>query len=602
MQKLWTQLHSDLEVWMREWERSTSFGSWEERRFQIQEVPLWASDLVENGFQKLEERAEAWKGSGATESRNWLKGVSTVREEFTEFRRVVQDLSHHLKEKNFARAYEVYSPMRGKASELLQLAKWSVAEHERELRNAFQATERQMGELRTGLQGLLGVFVGLSLLLLWVGERALRPLGELTGWVRDIARRGIRKEDKRLLPVWHSSTSSDEVSELAREFHHLATALLEREKTVAEHQRSLQVQNELLKSMSALQEAIFQALPSLIFVSDSEGRLSRTNPAAQVWLEKHRENTSATHVQGLSLLVEFLKRAIPAETQGFSRVDLFQFQDSWVSGYLVDLNSAEKFQGRLFVIENRTEERLLAGRLHEAEELAAMGRMSAQIAHDVRNPLHAMGLEAALALKDLGEKPRGEVEHALKSILQGVERLTELTENYLRFSRGELSQTQSIHLAESVEKVLATYANDLEEKRIRIQWKISQRSRLRLRGDASLMQQALSNLLKNAIEATRSRIQLQLGEGEGGTLWLKLEDDGPGILPENRERIFSPFFTTKSSGTGLGLSFVRKVMRQHGGEVSLVESKLGGAAFLLSWPMESDRKEEIPYENSIDRR
>src|SRR5690606_26096518 len=134
-------------------------------------------------------------------------------------------------------------------------------------------------------QIILGVVVFLSLFILWLGERALRPLGELSRIARQITRRGLRKEDKARLPNL-SLSRTDEVSQLAREFHDMATALLEREKTVESQKSRLEVQNRLLHEMGELNRNILNSIESVLIVTDLEGKITQCNPRAESWLRE----------------------------------------------------------------------------------------------------------------------------------------------------------------------------------------------------------------------------------------------------------------------------------------------------------------------------
>jgi signal transduction histidine kinase len=122
-------------------------------------------------------------------------------------------------------------------------------------------------------------------------------------------------------------------------------------------------------------------------------------------------------------------------------------------------------------------------------------------------------------------------------------------------------------------------------------WSREPRSHLRIYADRDLLEQILGNLLRNALQALegveRPRIKWGLGSLETGRVWLSIEDNGPGISPEVRDKLFTPFVTTKAQGTGLGLSFVKKVLEDHGGTIQYVERPLSsgrGARFELMMP------------------
>src|SRR4029079_19183419 len=107
---------------------------------------------------------------------------------------------------------------------------------------------------------------------------------------------------------------------------------------------------------------------------------------------------------------------------------------------------------------------------------------------------------------------------------------------------------------------------------------------LAVRADAVQLRRALLNLARNAVTAARERRVRSGAEADEARIRLEVRDDGPGVPSELREKIFTPFFTTREKGTGLGLAFVREIARDHGGEVGVTDAPGGGAVFHLDLP------------------
>jgi signal transduction histidine kinase len=137
-----------------------------------------------------------------------------------------------------------------------------------------------------------------------------------------------------------------------------------------------------------------------------------------------------------------------------------------------------------------------------------------------------------------------------------------------------------------LEKALATYSSDFQKFNIQVDWKTETDSWVQ--GDAEWMEQALGNLIKNSIQALESvdrerrLIRILLGHTETGKVWIQFRDHGPGLTTEIKNQLFKPFFTTKSEGTGLGLSFVKHVFEQQGGQFDVmmpVQGQFEGACF-----------------------
>ena len=238
----------------------------------------------------------------------------------------------------------------------------------------------------------------------------------------------------------------------------------------------------------------------------------------------------------------------------------------------------------------------LQKRLQEAEHLAGIGRLSAQVAHEVGNPLHSIGLEAELAIDLLQEISKSEensartihLRQSLQSILASVERLKKITQNYLRLSKGNV-QVRKVNFSEIIENALATYANSIQQAGARIRWfypeNFKSEEKLIVNVDSGLLEQAFGNLIRNSLQAMEGlagregRIDIQVSLAGDSKLMVQFFDNGRGVSNADQANIFKPFFTTKADGTGLGLSFVKKVFTDHGGSFGLRDSNAEGTLF-----------------------
>lgn len=237
--------------------------------------------------------------------------------------------------------------------------------------------------------------------------------------------------------------------------------------------------------------------------------------------------------------------------------------------------------------------------LARKERLAALGEMAAGLAHEIRNPLGGIQLFASLLEKDLGHLPE---QRALsQKISSGVGALNQLVSDILNFA-GEI-RLQLSHTDLSV--LVAECVGLLGEliQRFGSQVVIEIPSGACAYADTSRLRSAILNLLRNALEAAREggRVKVSLCDGrERGTICLRIADSGPGIPPEQMDKIFNPFFTTKASGTGLGLSTVHRIIDAHGGHIRVTNSPDGGACFSVELPSvpPSRAREENEYEEA----
>jgi two-component system NtrC family sensor kinase len=228
-------------------------------------------------------------------------------------------------------------------------------------------------------------------------------------------------------------------------------------------------------------------------------------------------------------------------------------------------------------------------RLIRSEQLATVGRMAAQIAHEVRNPLAAIGLNAEL----LGDELGGDAEEGRRligSIIGEIDRLTEITETYLRFARLPRPKPDREDLGAIVASVVDLARGELAQDGIEVVVDAAP-GLPEVAADEGQLRQALINLVRNAREAMREGApagapkRLEIGVGlEGGRVVVRVRDHGPGIDKANLERIFDPFFSTKARGTGLGLALVQQIVVDHGGQIDVATAAGQGTTFSLAFP------------------
>ncbi len=228
--------------------------------------------------------------------------------------------------------------------------------------------------------------------------------------------------------------------------------------------------------------------------------------------------------------------------------------------------------------------------LVRAERLAAMGRVTAQITHEIRNPLSSIGLNAEM-LEEAIEKANWsspaaarESQELLKAISREVDRLTEVTEEYLRFARAPKPQLAPEDASAVVRSLLDFSAEELKQAGVQVDRDLGSPAWALV--DEGQLRQALLNLLRNAREAFAGKPGRVKVGSHAGDRWVEVSvaDDGPGIAQEDLARIFEPFFSTKQRGTGLGLAVTQQIVREHGGELSCESTPGAGTCFTVRLP------------------
>lgn len=254
-------------------------------------------------------------------------------------------------------------------------------------------------------------------------------------------------------------------------------------------------------------------------------------------------------------------------------------------------------QGVICLLADLTEIKALRERVGLKENLAALGEMSAGIAHEFRNALAAIqGFARLIARNGGGAGPARE--HA-ETILREVEDVEKVVDDFLRYARPKSLDLSEVDLRALVENLAAEFRADPRSARIALDLQGAFPS---IVGDETLIRQALQNLLRNAAEsfgvagappgagtpeeAPQPRIVIRglVDGGPQGGARIEVEDNGPGIPPEDLGRIFTPFFTTKDRGTGLGLALAQKTAVLHDGRVEVLSTEGRGSRFALVIP------------------
>ncbi len=247
--------------------------------------------------------------------------------------------------------------------------------------------------------------------------------------------------------------------------------------------------------------------------------------------------------------------------------------------------------GVVLVFRDVTSERKAQEAMRRTERLAAAGRLSATLAHEINNPLQSVASLVYLS-RTMPDVPKNVV-WQLNLAEEELQRVAHIARQTLGFYK-ETRSDESVDMEALVESVFALYSNKLKSKGIRIERRFGECPRVQ--AAPGELKQVISNLVANAADAVHNQgmIGITLGsiEEEGQTmLHILVEDDGPGIPPEYRQHLFEPFFTTKQDvGTGLGLWLTKEVVERHGGRIEVVPraDAASGAAFRILLPCSSD--------------
>ena len=229
------------------------------------------------------------------------------------------------------------------------------------------------------------------------------------------------------------------------------------------------------------------------------------------------------------------------------------------------------------------ERKRLQARLLHTERLSALGEMAARIAHEVRNPLVSIGAAAQVVAEELGggSPVAGEV----GAIAREVKRLDGIVSDFLKFARPRRAELRQCDLAVVVDETAALVRAKAPETRL----ELNLERPLEARCDPDAIKQVLLNVLLNAVEAApRAQPNTVIecdGQTVGSLLMLSVADRGPGVPDQVRRRVFDPFFSTKTRGTGLGLAVSKQIIDEHHGRIRLFNRRGGGTRVVIELPV-----------------
>ena len=237
--------------------------------------------------------------------------------------------------------------------------------------------------------------------------------------------------------------------------------------------------------------------------------------------------------------------------------------------------------GSLVLFQDLTELRELRMQAERAERHAVLGRLASGLAHEIRNPLGSISgsvqlVREATTLDD-------EDKHLLGVVLDEVDRLNELVTAMLDVGRTREVRAAPADLAQMARDLVSVARADTTLARVRLELDVPES--LAATVDANQIRQVFWNLLKNAVQASPAHGTVWLRARATETGWeVEVEDEGPGVPPADRARLFDMFWSKRSHGIGLGLALVKQITEAHGGRVSVEEGQRGGALFRVEVP------------------
>jgi two-component system sensor histidine kinase PilS (NtrC family) len=337
-----------------------------------------------------------------------------------------------------------------------------------------------------------------------------------------------------------------------------------------------------------LNDDIVRSIVSGLITADHDGRIIGINPAAREIL-RDRAGT----LMGEPLVKVLPNYAAPplgepprrAEATG-RRADGSGFPMGFTLSALLDANG--NASGLLLAFQDLTEIKTLRDRAERAQRLAALGQLAAGLAHEIRNPLSS--ISGSVEMVREGNTLSPEDRRLMGIVISEVERLNSLVTTMLQVGRPDQIATELLDLRSIASDVVAvargesTMSNGLRIEEIRPEKPVM------VTADPDRMRQVVWNLVKNAVQASPhcGRVEVRTGRDEAGRAFLEVADQGPGIKPAHRERLFDMFYSGRSHGVGLGLALVKQIVDQHHAQIEIIDRSGNGTCFRVTLPSEQD--------------
>ena len=394
----------------------------------------------------------------------------------------------------------------------------------------------------------------------------------------------------------------DEISDLINNVNNLTLELLNIQKETEENRNQLILLNTNLRKLNSeleyiksFNESIINSIKISILVLNEKLQIIKYNPVSESMLglnEAQLQKNFCEVFQGISSdsLKESLNRALYENKMSilqeveFRRGDSRQILDIIISPFL---GESREIKGILLMVEDRTENVRTRKLLEQSERLATIGRMSAQLTHQIKNPLSTIGLNLDMLTEDMesGSINRDSFVKRISIIKGEIENLIHLSNEYLRFANISDVVIEGIDINNLIQSIVDLYQIECQNNRISVELNLS-RSIPEIKGNKNELKQAIVNVFVNAMESLMNggKILIKTYESEG-SVFIEISDTGEGIDEDIIPHIFDPFYSTKEGGVGLGLSISAQIIEQMGGKIACKNNPDKGVTFTFRLPI-----------------
>ena len=339
-------------------------------------------------------------------------------------------------------------------------------------------------------------------------------------------------------------------------------------------------------------ENVFEALREGVLILDPDGAVTFVNRAACGFFGLDQEQAAGRQLSTLVRGLDWQSLIRPGRQAVSRDLEVFYPENRFLNFYLAPIaevvDEREEQLGYVMLVRDITESRRKAEATLESEKLNALTLLAAGVAHEIGNPLNSLGIHLQLLerkIDKLSGNDRGNLGEHLDTAQQEIQRLHTILQEFLHAIRPSTPEREPNDLNTLIEATLKTLEAELSCRNIQVELRLDKSLPL-LPLDTGQIRQALYNLFKNAYQSLPAEdgtitVETRFNDYE---ISVVIEDNGSGISPEAMGSLFEPYHSTKKSGTGLGLLIVRRIVREHGGEIEVDSEEHRGTRISLFFP------------------
>ncbi|MBK7227641.1 MAG: PAS domain S-box protein [Ignavibacteriales bacterium] len=353
----------------------------------------------------------------------------------------------------------------------------------------------------------------------------------------------------------------------------------------AQNLKSISTEYDKFKTLTS---SVLENMSEAVFVIDNENKITLFNKSAEKLFDTKSLEVLGKDFKSLSNgALVFVKDNISANIQNFENELKINNEQKYLSFTISSLEDPDTSQTKYsVVIKNLTDTKRLEEDAKRNEKLSAMGELASGVAHEIRNPINAIGMIAQRLNKEFIPKENENEYLDITQILRNeVNRINKIITQFLSYAKPIDVNLRPVDIKSYLSEVYKLF--EVQAKQKLIVFILQGTESITINLDADLIKQSLMNILQNAFDATKNNGQVVFKYFRlSNNLIIEISDNGVGISAEQQKKIFDLYFTTKKDGNGLGLSISQKIIAQHNGSISVTSKINNGTSFKIILPIQ----------------